>query len=121
MDPNLQSTVFMEQPVTVQRPPDISPPAGDKKPADPEFEELIGNYRQLIHKRTLSYPVAYRFIREMGHGRQGVVFLAERQGARGCLTHHAIKLFDPGIYSSAPVYWTDMGRIAHQITADQQP
>jgi serine/threonine protein kinase len=63
--------------------------------------------------------VAYRFIKELGHGRQGVVFLAERQGARGCLTRHAIKLFDPGIYSSARVYLTDMGRIAQQISTLQ--
>jgi len=119
MSTNLQSTVLMEQPVTVRLPPNISPPDGNKKTADAEFEELIGNYHQLIRKRTLPYPVAYRLIKEMGHGRQGVVFLAERQGARGCLTHHAIKLFDPGIYSGAPVYWTDMGRIAHQISTLQ--
>jgi len=119
MDINLQNTVLMEQPTTVQLPLNVPPPANGKKPADTEFEELIGNYRQLIRKRTLPYPVAYRFIKEMGHGRQGVVFLAERQGARGCLTHHAIKLFDPGIYSSAPVYWTDMGRIAQQISTLQ--
>lgn len=81
-----------------------------------EFEELINNYRLLIRKRVISYPVAYRFIKELGHGRQGVVFLASRQGARGCETHHAIKLFDPSIYSSARVYWTDMGRIAQQIS-----
>jgi len=119
MDSDLQSTVLMEHPAPARQPPDVSPPDDDKKTSDTEFVELIGNYRQLIRKRTLPYPVAYRFIKEMGHGRQGVVFLAERQGARGCLTHHAIKLFDPGIYSSAPVYWTDMGRIAHQISTLQ--
>lgn len=114
MDTRLQSTLVMETPPTAR----AAAGAGARQPAenDAEFQELSHNYHQLIRKRAIPYPVAYRFIRELGHGRQGVVFLAARQGARGCLTHHAIKLFDPGIYSSAPVYWTDMGRIAQQIS-----
>jgi len=114
MNTELLSTVLMEpQPQNGGG----GPAAAQKKgKPDPEFEELNANYRQLLRKRIISYPVAYRFLKELGHGRQGVVFLANRQGARGCETHHAIKLFDPGIYSSAPVYWTDMGRIAQQIS-----
>ncbi|MBI2439930.1 MAG: protein kinase [Lentisphaerae bacterium] len=81
-----------------------------------EFTELLENYRGLLRGRSIPYPVVYRFVKELGHGRQGVVFLATRHGARGCLTEHAIKLFDPGIYSSAARYWTDMGRIAQQIS-----
>ena len=119
MENHLESTVLMEHPSTLQLTPMVPPPDSNKNAVDPEFKELIGNYHQLIHKRTISYPVAYRFIRELGHGRQGVVFLAERQGARGCLTRHAIKLFDPGIYSGLRVYLTDMGRIAHQISTLQ--
>jgi len=114
MNDQLQSTVLMEPAATGIIQPII---AGQKwQKLDPEFEELTGHYRQLIRKRAISYPVAYRFIKELGHGRQGVVFLVTRQGARGCETHHAIKLFDPAIYSNAPVYWTDMGRIAQQIS-----
>lgn len=87
-----------------------------KPPLDPEFAELLNNYRALIRARSISYPVAYQFLKELGHGRQGVVFLVTRQGARGCLTQHALKLFDPGIYPSAAKYWTDMGRIAQQVS-----
>lgn len=110
MNSQLPSTVVLAQPAAGR-------PAGEKaaKNIDSAFEELIASYRQLVRKRAIPYPAAYRFIRELGHGRQGVVFLATRQGARGCETRHAIKLFDPGIYSGAPVYWTDMGRIAQQI------
>lgn len=86
------------------------------RPADPEFDELIANYRAILHNRSIPYPVAYQFVKELGHGRQGVVFLGIRHGARGCLTHHAIKLFDPSIYSNATRYWTDMGRIARQVS-----
>ncbi|NLB59805.1 MAG: protein kinase [Lentisphaerae bacterium] len=85
-------------------------------PPDAAFLELIGNYRTLIRNRSIPYPVSYQFIKELGHGRQGVVFLVTRHGARGCLTHHAIKLFDPSIYASAAQYWTDMGRIAKQTS-----
>jgi len=43
-------------------------------------------------------------------------FLGMRQGARGCITRHAIKLFDPSIYPGPEQYWTDMGRIAAQTS-----
>lgn len=78
--------------------------------------QLSANYQAIINARAIYYPVAYRFLKELGRGRQGVVFLGLRQGARGCVTRHAIKLFDPGIYQSAKKYWTDMGRIAAQTS-----
>ena len=78
--------------------------------------QLVANYRAILAARAIYYPVAYRFPRELGRGRQGIVFLGLRQGARGCVTRHAIKLFDPSIYASAKKYWTDMGRIAAQTS-----
>lgn len=78
--------------------------------------QLAANYRAILAVRAVYHPVAYRFPRELGRGRQGIVFLGLRQGARGCVTRHAIKLFDPGIYGSAKKYWTDMGRIAAQTS-----
>ena len=78
--------------------------------------QLNANYRAIIEARAIHYPVAYRFPRELGRGRQGIVYLSLRQGARGCVTRHAIKLFDPSIYSTAKKYWTDMGRIAAQTS-----
>ncbi len=78
--------------------------------------QLSANYRAILAARAIYYPVAYRFPRELGRGRQGIVYLGLRQGARGCITRHAIKLFDPAIYGSAKKYWTDMGRIAAQTS-----
>lgn len=78
--------------------------------------QLAANYRAIVSARAIYHPVAYRFPRELGRGRQGIVFLGLRQGARGCVTRHAIKLFDPTIYASAKKYWTDMGRIAAQTS-----
>ncbi len=80
------------------------------------LNQLVANYRAILQARAIYYPVAYRFIKELGRGRQGVVFLGLRQGARGSVTRHAIKVFDPGIYPNAKKYWTDMGRIAAQTS-----
>lgn len=79
-------------------------------------QQLTANYKAILRAKAIYYPVAYRFLKELGRGRQGVVFLGLRQGARGCVTRHAIKIFDPGIYPSAKKYWTDMGRIAAQTS-----
>ena len=78
--------------------------------------QLITNYQAIVAARAIYYPVAYRFLNELGRGRQGIVFQGLRQGARGCTTRHAIKLFDPSIYPNAKKYWTDMGRIAAQTS-----
>ncbi len=86
------------------------------KSADPELQRLIRSYHAIIRDRAIRYPIPYHFESELGKGRQGIVFLATRQGGRGCLTRHAIKLHDPGIYSSAEKYWTDMGRLASQVS-----
>jgi serine/threonine protein kinase len=83
---------------------------------DTDLQRLIENYHTLIRERAIRYPVPFHFVRELGKGRQGIVFLALRQGARGCLTRHAVKLHDPGIYSTAEKYWTDMGRLASQVS-----
>ena len=83
---------------------------------DAGVRQLCENYKAIVQSRAIFYPVAYRFPRELGRGRQGIVFLGLRQGARGCITRHAIKLFDPGIYSTTEKYWTDMGRIAAQTS-----
>jgi len=83
---------------------------------EPNTDQLVANYHGIIDAKAIYYPVAYRLVRELGQGRQGIVFLGLRQGARGCITRHAIKLFDPQIYTSASRYWTDMGRIAAQTS-----
>lgn len=83
---------------------------------DPTLADLTANYHAVIREQAIVQPVPYRFARELGKGRQGVVFLATRQGGRGCLTRHALKIHDPAIYSSAEKYWTDMGRLASQVS-----
>ncbi|MFC1498244.1 serine/threonine protein kinase [Verrucomicrobiota bacterium] len=78
--------------------------------------QLQYDYNLITQANEICYPVPYHIIRELGRGRQGVVFLCLRQGARGCVTKRAIKVFDPALYKTSEEYWTDMGRIASQIS-----
>lgn len=114
-EPLYSQTTRMDHgvPETSAAEPSVSPavPSAGKGTA-----QLVANYRAITQARAIYYPVAYRFIKELGRGRQGIVFLGLRQGARGSITRHAIKVFDPGIYPNAKKYWTDMGRIAAQTS-----
>ncbi len=99
------------------------PAAGGLPPPPPtrmSMDQLQRNFQAIQQARCIYYPVAYQFPRKLGQGRQGAVFLGLRQGARGCITEHAIKVFDPQIYRSPEEYWTDMGRIAAQISRLQR-
>ena len=78
--------------------------------------QLIDNFQSIVESQSIYYPVAYRFQERIGSGQQGVVFHAQRHGSRGCVTEHAVKVFDPGIYPNVKKYWTDMGRIAAQVS-----
>ena len=69
-----QETMVMDQATRATRV--TSAARAEKQPIDPEFEELIANYRAILHNRSIPYPIAYQFIKELGHGRQGVVFSA---------------------------------------------
>lgn len=111
LDPNAE-TVLQE--TSVLRTGDTSQ-AGDMI-AGMGRNQLIENFQSIVRNQRIFYPVAYRFNRQIGEGRQGVVFEAERQGSRGCVTKHAIKIFDPSIYGTVKKYWTDMGRIAAQVS-----
>lgn len=94
--------------------PRTPPPGGLSR------NELVERYEAICRARAIYYPVAFQFRRGLGRGRQGRVFLGLRQGARGCVTEHAIKVFDPSIYTNPEEYWTDMGRIASQISQLQR-
>ena len=89
--------------------------------ADPRIvgmgqKQLADSFRSILETSAIYYPVAYRLDRQLGQGQQGVVFQAQRQGARGCFTQHAVKIFNPSVYPSVKKYWNDMGRIAAQIS-----
>ncbi len=93
-----------------------SEPAPDRSSFGVTLTDLMRNYRAIFEANAIYYPVSYQFVRELGRGQQGIVMLGVRHGARGCTTEHAIKVFTPGLYQTPNQYWTDMGRIARQIS-----
>ncbi len=102
-----------------------SPEAASPRAAEADayamtMDQLREQYARLIHEGAIYFPVAYTFLRELGRGHQGRVFLARRTGARGCMTEFAIKLYDPSIYRTPTEYWIDMGRIASQLSLLQR-
>lgn len=126
MNAKNKSTVFIN--LTGQHKPagadvaDLPPMTGNPEalaadmPQPITHEALCRNYDAILRTKGIYYPVAYQFPRLLGRGQQGHVFLALRQGARGCITENAIKLYNPRLYASPQEYWTDMGRIAAQIS-----
>jgi len=88
----------------------------DGKPFGMTLAHLMRHYEAIFKANAIYYPVSYQFVRELGRGQQGIVMLGLRHGARGCTTEHAIKVFTPGLYRTPNEYWTDMGRIARQIS-----
>ena len=98
----------------------LASPVESSPSADMTMEELKKSYETILKARAIFYPVTYQFPRELGRGQQGTVFMGLRQGTRGCITEHAIKIFDPHIYRTPEEYWTDMGRIASQISKLQR-
>ena len=92
----------------------------NKAEPDKEMENLQQHYHNIISSGYIHYPRTYQFIRELGHGRQGAVMLGKHNGARGCVTERAIKVMNPALYRNPTEYWTDMGRIASQVSKLQR-
>jgi serine/threonine-protein kinase len=75
--------------------------------------ELNQRYQSLIAEQRYSWTAHHRFIRLLGSGGQGVVFLSDRRGADGFTLPVAVKIFSPERYSDARGYDEAMAQIAH--------
>lgn len=93
---------------------------GSKTTINNEMDKLQKNYKKILSSGHIHYPRTYQFTRELGHGRQGAVMLGMHNGARGCVTERAIKVMNPALYRNPSEYWTDMERIASQVSKLQR-
>ena len=78
--------------------------------------QLLHAYQELVSGDRFSWTAHHRFMRQLGSGGQGIVFLAERRGADGFTMPVALKFFSPDRFPSAVAY-DDAMRHAASIAA----
>jgi len=84
---------------------------GMQEPREPS--ELLARYQDIVGAGRLSWTSHHRFIKLLGKGGQGRVFLSERRGADGFTLPVAVKIFSPEHYIDDRTYEEAMGRIAY--------
>jgi eukaryotic-like serine/threonine-protein kinase len=75
--------------------------------------ELLGRYKSLIGDQRVNWTEHHRFLRTLGSGGQGIVYLSERRGTDNFTLPVALKVFSPEPYEDARTYEEAMQRIAH--------
>jgi serine/threonine protein kinase len=90
----------------------LTPPAGGRKPPRTD-DETLERYRRLLDERRITWTEHHRFIRLLGTGGQGVVYLSERRGTDKFTLPVALKIFSPEPYESRSAYEEAMARMAH--------
>ena len=75
-------------------------------------EELLGRYRSILEEQRLSWTEHHRFMKLLGYGGQGVVYLTERRGTDDFTLPVALKIFSPERYEDEKSYDEAMGRMA---------
>jgi serine/threonine-protein kinase len=73
---------------------------------------LIARYETILKRQELVWVSRRPFLRCLGTGGQGIVFLSQRQGADDFQRRVALKVFSPAPYDDVASYETEMGRIA---------
>lgn len=77
-----------------------------------ETQALASQFDRMVQQDQISWEVAYRLVKKLGSGGQGVVFLADRSGAFDVSFRLALKFFRPTGYPDAEAYRDDMSRLA---------
>lgn len=84
------------------------------KPAAPVglANPLISRYETILKRQELVWVSRRPFLRCLGTGGQGIVFLSQRQGADGFQRRVALKIFSPAPYPNVVSYDMEMARLA---------
>lgn len=77
---------------------------------------LVAIYDRILAEPRQSWTAHYPYLRKLGEGGQGVVYLSERRGADGFTIPVALKVFSPEPYDKPYDYDEAMRRIA-QVSA----
>jgi serine/threonine protein kinase len=73
---------------------------------------LIARYETILKRQELVWVSRRPFLRCLGTGGQGIVFLSQRLGADDFQRRVALKVFSPAPYDDVGSYETEMARIA---------
>lgn len=73
---------------------------------------LQEQFHNIIASADVRWTTRYRLIKKLGTGSQGIVFLAERQGAHNISLPVALKVFSPQLHTSSRAYRHEMERMA---------
>lgn len=101
---------------------DDGAPPGDSL-TDRASRELLQRYRQVLQEQRLAWTEHHRFIRLLGRGSHGCVFLSEGRGADDFSLPVALKIFSPERYPDFTCYDESMrrlARVASRIASIQQ-
>jgi len=74
--------------------------------------QLTQHFRDLVTRDDVAWEVSYRLLRKLGAGGQGIVFLADREGAFDVSFRLALKFFRSDRYPTIADYRKDMSRLA---------
>lgn len=81
-------------------------------PPDSQSSEILNKYQSMLEQQQIGWTANRPFIRQLGVGGQGVVYLSVRQGADNFSLPVALKIFSPKCYDNAECYEQEMCRIA---------
>jgi serine/threonine protein kinase len=73
---------------------------------------LLANYNAILERQKLDWVAQRPFLRRIGVGGQGVVYLNERSGVDGFSLPVALKIFSPEHFDETAKYEREMTRIA---------
>ncbi len=90
--------------------PTLTPSGNESKKERPEH--LIALYQQIIEGQRLNWTSHLHFLKRLGAGGQGTVFLSERRGSDEFTLPIALKIFSPEVYNDESDYEQSMKRIA---------
>ncbi len=80
--------------------------------ANHALRELQEQFHNIIASADVRWTTRYRLIDRLGAGSQGIVFLAERQGAHNISLPVALKVFSPQSHTTSRAYRHEMERMA---------
>jgi serine/threonine-protein kinase len=88
----------------------FTPPTGGG-PHTPD-PEMLDRYQRCLHEQRLTWTEHHSFLRMLGAGGQGVVYLSERRGTDKFTLPVALKIFSPEPYDGRTAYEEAMARMA---------